>query len=88
MGQRSGFTSLDLKKLDTLYECGKTETVNKPVTTTTTTTVSNCNDAYSNGLCYTWLVQRAILIILDTLWSILDPLNPLCDLRSFNIGSN
>jgi hypothetical protein len=57
MGQRSGFTSLDLMKLNTLYECRKTEIAVKPVittTTTTTTTVSNCNDAYSNGLCYNW----------------------------------
>ena len=54
MGQRSGFTASDLKKLNMLYECKTSEqTVIKPVTTTTTT-VSNCNDAYPNGLCYTW----------------------------------
>ena len=57
MGQRYGFTSLDLRKLNTLYNCpekNEVQTVKPPPPPppTTTTTVSSCFDAYPH--CVTW----------------------------------
>ena len=51
MGQRYGFTSLDLRKLNTLYNCPEKIEV-QTVKPSPTTTVSNCFDAYPH--CVTW----------------------------------
>lgn len=48
LGQRIGFSHLDLKKLNRLYECPKTGE----------TLPQECKDFYSKGLCYSWFNQN------------------------------